>query len=413
MTTTDVKNLLPAAYEAPENPGAAAADSPKPQTVPFSPEPARGDSLELRFARHVAREKSVDEQAAEKLASQLSDPEKVHAADVIKILNENAPNVLKSLRAIIASRAGLKDDSKGVDLEQLSKTLKFAADAPDPSKRVTDVMTGVGLVPDDQKEKFLQAAQAILGLEKADAKTPPPVGLGTDPSIAVDPKSGAYQPTDVGFNAEVNFDLFFSVSARSSVKAGSDSSGSFYDATKEVAAKFDAGFSMKIAGRFLSLSDLAEKVDPKVLDAFSTAVQGLAGLDENALNRFFDATDKLFGGVEEALGMPVGELGGLAKEVKATAESFFHAVDGAMKEVFPGVSADQIFELPKELDSNGSTDLLTLLNGLAEKRDPSKDAHDLLSSLSAAENARSLGNRTDDLDKAKDTLKQAQEATAS
>ncbi len=419
MNTTDVKNLFrtPAGTveNLPEVPQESSPKirSPRPEQAP-PPKVEDKDSLELNFAHHAAREKSVEEKAVEKLAEKLPEPEKVNASDILKIVNENAPKVLKSLRAIIANRTGMeKDVNKGINLEQLASTLKAAENAPDPGKRVTDVMSGIGLVPEEQKEQFLKAAEAMLGLESKAAKMPPPVGLLADPAIDVNPTTGNYQPSEVGFHAEVNFDLFFSVSARSSVKSGSDGSGSFYEASQEVAASFEAGFSMKIAGRFLSLSDMAEKIDPKVLDAFSTAVQGLAGLDEDALNRFYDATEQLFGEVEETLGLRVGELGGLAEEVKATAESFFHAVDGAMNEVFPGVSADQIFELPAELDANGSTDLLTLLNSLAEKRDPAKDADALLSSLIAAENARSLGNKEDDLDKASDLLKTLQGATAS
>jgi hypothetical protein len=339
-----------------------------------------------------------NEEIARKLAEKLPDPEAKNYTDILKIVNQYAPHVMKSIRAIIANRAGLEGAAQqGPSPDQLASTLQAAAGSPDPSRRVADVVTGVGLVPENLKDKFLKAAEALLQMESSHARNAwgyQPLE-GADPEIAVDPNTGGYQPRNTGYSVEVNFDLFFSLSARSSVKSGESLEGSFYEATSEVAAEFEANFSIEVAGRFLNLADAAEEIDPAVMESFSKAVQGLAGLDQDALNRFFDATDKLFGELGEMLGLSEGELDGVKEEVKATAQAFFEGVSGSLAGVFPGVSADQIFSLPAELDSNGSTDLLSLLAGVADAREKPEDARGLLEALTAAENARSLRDPED------------------
>lgn len=424
MNQTDLSSLLN--YQTRNENRAAASrnvalpPSPAPpqQNSPTHPHAiATSDSVELspRARKHNAASSnaaSPDARAAKQMAERMPDPARDSYADILKILNENAPNVFKSMRAIIAQRAGVvADGAAGPDPELLAKTLKMASEAPDPSRRIADVVQGVGLVPPDQQDAFLAATQAILGWEHTAAakavSTPLDTTTGAASSdavappsgqINVNPQTGAYQPQAVVASVEVNFDLFFSISAQSSLSSQSDASGAFYQATQSVDASFSSNFSLEIAGKYLTLADAANAVDPKVLDAFSQAVQGLAGLDQNALNRFFTAADNLFNSLETGYGLGNTALDGMAKEVKATAESFFQAVSSATQNVFPGMALDQIFNLPSSLDSNGSTDLLTLLGDLAVRRDPDKHPHDFLSSLNAAENARSLNAPTPSLD---------------
>lgn len=352
------------------------------------------DSIELNSKE--AKTESKDETIAKKLSEKLSEIEKKSTSDILKIVNEYSPSVMKSIKAIIAQKTGLGlDKSKAPDLELLASALKDAAGSPDPSKRVADIVTGVGLVPDELKDKFLEVSQKILGMEKQAANyslTQP-----SDGSIEINPDTGNYEPTEIGLGVEANFDLYFSISARQSVSYGENSDGSFYEATAEVAARFESNFSLEISGRYFSLADLAQEIDPKVLDSFSNAVKGLAGLDDEALNRFFDAAESLFDEVEESFGLSNTALDGVADSLKKTAQSFFEAVNAASNDLFPGLKLDQIFALPEELDSNGHSDLLSLLHDYAAKRDPEKDAENLLKALNAAENSYSLNNTPKDI----------------
>jgi hypothetical protein len=389
----------------PEKTGNPSIQSPAPAAVrPAPPEkkqdqssatPARQD--ELRLERRERKE-SPEADLIKRMIEKKKESEKTSYSDVLRIVSENAPHVLKSLKAIAAQRAGLESEKSTINPDTLKKAVEAAAGSPDPSRRVADVMNGVGLVPDELKEKFLQAAEAMLGMERQAGMTArPPIGLEGDPAIEFHPLTGNYEPQNVGFEVEVNFDLFFSVSARSSMKSGGHGAEAFYDASMEVAASFEAGFSMKIAGRFLSLADAAEGIDPEVLDAFSRAVEGLAGLDGDSLDRFFDATEKLFSDVEKKFGLEKGALGGVAVEMKETAAGFLRTVEAASREVFPGLKTDQIFELPEGMDRNGTTDLLAMLHDFAATRDEKSAVPALLNNLNGAENARSLSNSYQDL----------------
>lgn len=343
-----------------------------------------------------ARE-SQDAKAAEKMAETLPPEDHRNFSDILRILNENGTHVFKAMRAIIAERTGLTESNQAaLDPELLARTMKLASGAPNPARRLADVAQGVGLVPGAQQDSFLKAAGAVLQWEqKAAAEAvvapwPSPRSQAPEPGIAVDPQLGTYEPRDMGYAVEVNFDLFFSVSARSSLRGGNDAAGAFYEATQELSTSFSSNFSVAIAGRFLNLADAAEAIDPKVLESFSRAVEGLAGLDQDALDRFFAAADQLFSALEEGYGLGDTALDGIAAQVKATAGGFFEAVSAATEEVFPGLPVDQLFDLPADLDKNGSTDLLALLNSLAESRRPDSHPRSLLEALNAGENARAL-----------------------
>lgn len=335
---------------------------------------------------------SRDEEAIRKMAADLPTAERESYSDILRILNENAPSVLKAIRAIIAERSGVELPEKpSVDTDLLARTMKLAEAAPDPGRRVTDVAQGVGLAAPPVRNDFLRAASEVLTWEQQAARqaVSQPRPLEAPGTVTIDPATGAYAPGDSGYSVEVNFDLFFSVSARSSVRGGEDASGAFYRATAEVASSFSANLSIAIGGRFLDLADAAEALDPAVLESFSRAVEGLAGLDQDALDRFFGATDELFNALESRYGLGGSALDGVAAEVKAAAGGFFEAVRGATEEAFPGLRLDQIFALPAELDANGSTDLLALLGEVAD-RDPNSSPRRLLEALTAGENGRAL-----------------------
>lgn len=272
-----------------------------------------GDVVELSNLKSSA---NPNHEAIVKLSRNLEKSQEVHASNILKIVNEYAPSVMKSLRAIIASQVGLTPPPQP-SLEKLSGTLDAATRVPGAEGRVADVMSGVGLVPEGQRDKFLKAAEALLNLESKSSYTSGTVELNST--------TGNYEASGV-YSAEVNFDLFYSVSARSSLKAGEDSSGAFYDATYSVATKFEANFSLEIAGRFLSLADMAEKIDPKVLEGFSEAVAGLADFDGDALENFLSAAEKLFGEIEDGFGMENGALDYLEAGVKETARNFMNNV---------------------------------------------------------------------------------------
>lgn len=371
------RNLPPAARPAsPTDPAASA------------PEEAWRPAARPAGAPAVSR----DEEAIRKMAEDLPEAERESYSDILKILNENAPSVLKTIRAIIAERSGVELPEKpSVDTDLLARTLKLAEAAPDPGRRVTDVAQGVGLAAPPVRNDFLRAASEVLTWEQQSARQAAsrPRALEAPGTVTIDPATGTYAPGDSGYAVEVNFDLFFSVSARSAVRGGADASGAFYEATAEVASSFSANLSIAIGGRFLDLADAAEALDPAVLESFSRAVEGLAGLDQDALDRFFGAADQLFNALESRYGLGGSALDGVAAEVKAAAGGFFEAVRGATEEVFPGLRLDQIFELPAELDANGSTDLLALLGEVAD-RDPLASPHRLLEALTAGENGRAL-----------------------
>lgn len=372
-----------------------------------SPKTPTSDSLDLKNRRYDSNLRKsykkkpaarLDENAIKKMAKKLPKKEADLSANVIKILNKNAPHAMKSLRAIVASRTGM-DQFKGVNLEQLERTLSAAEGTPDPSRRAVDVMHGVGLVPQGQKEKFLKAAESMLLAEsRALQNARPQPRPGGNPQINVNEPTGVYAPQDVGFEMKVDFDLFFSVSSRYAMKSGENSSGSYYEAAHQVSSSFESNFSIEISGRFLELADMAESLDPAVLDAFSGAVQGLAGMDDDALNRFFEASTELFGEIEASMGLAEGTLDGTVQKMKATAESFFHSVSSAVDGVFPGLEVDQIFSLPENLDSNGNSDLLSMMNKIVGQSlmdmssKPDGSLSNLLASLTAAENARGLEN---------------------
>jgi len=361
--------------------------------VPKHDEEKKGDNVELSDSKQKTN--SIDEQIAKKLAKKLDEKGQQSTSDILKIVKENYPSVMKSIRAIIAKRAGLQNEEpKGASPELLASALNEAAGSPDPSRRVADVVTGVGLVPDALKDRFLEVAQKILGMENTAAKQA--VDAGQASPIEIDSSTGNYKPSKVGLGVEVNFDLFFSISAKQMISQGENATGSFYDASEEMSSRFESNFSMEISGRFFSLADLAQEIGPKVLDSFSNAVKGLAGLDDKALAKFFDATEALFDEVEKSLGLSNNALDGIANEMKNTASSFFEAVSSASQNVFPELKLDQIFALPEELDSNGHTDLLTLLHDAASKRDATKNADGLLKALNSAENSKSLQNKIND-----------------
>lgn len=390
MESTDLKIPI-------SSPGRIVAETPEPahSDIPSVKSESDGtgstsaeDSLLLSGRKP---EPSPDEKAAREAAKRLPRPEQNMSAKIIEIVNENNPKAMKTLRAIIASRAGL-EKPPGTDLEQLEKTLAAAEQTPDPAKRIANVFQGVGLVPEELKTKFLEAAEKMLNLEAHAAREARPEPGG---SIEIDGATGNYKPQNVNYQVKVDFDLFFSISSRSSSRSGEGDSGAFYEASTSVAAEFESNFSIEISGRFLSLADMAEAIDPGVLDAFSEAVQGLAGLDDDSLERFFDATEALFSEIEESLGLEKGVLSGTSERIKATAEGFMHSVSSAVAGAFPGVEVDQVFSLPAHLDENGSADLLTMMNGLLEKQVRQAEKADekgepLRRSLIAAENGLSL-----------------------
>lgn len=354
LNTTDLNRLLTEGSS--KAPSSLVPD--KPRTV-GSAAAAALDTLEIKGSKPSA---DLNEKAIIKLSEKLSESDQTHSFDILKIMRENSPSAMKSLRAIMANKAGIEAKAEP-NLEMLSKALQAAASTSEPECRVADIMTTLGLVPEGQKDKFLKAAESLLTLENS---APRP---GT--SVAVNPTTGNYQASGL-VRAEVNFDLFFSISARSSVKSGENASGSFYEATHEVASTFEANFSFEISGRFLSLADAAEKIDPKVLDAFSEAVAGLASMDSNALDHFLAASKKLFDEVEENYGVE-GMFDGVAEELTATAESFVLAAQKAASK----------FELPETMGPDNS--LLAALQQLASPEDEA-----LTKALTKAENARSL-----------------------
>lgn len=410
MMQTDVNQLLSFQTSRQNYAGTSRTVSAPP---PPHPSPASSDSLpqgghsgdRVEVGPRSKAPESPDARAAEKMAETLEPKERQNFSDILRILNENAPNVFKSIRAIVAQRTGLDASNEAaLDPELLAKTMKLAGGAPNPAQRLADVVKGVGLVPGPQQDAFLKAAGSVLEWEQKAAAAAvvapwPSVGSKTPaPGIAIDPRSGTYEPREIGYAVEVNFDLFFSVSARSSMRGAQDASGSFYEATQKLSTSFESNFSIEIAGRFLNLADAAEAVDPKVLESFSRAVEGLAGLDQDALDRFFTAADQLFSALEDGYGLGDTALDGVAAQVKATAGSFFEAVSAAAQDVFPGLPIDQLFALPADLDKNGSTDLLTLMNSLAERRRPESFPRPLLEALNTGENARALNSATPPVD---------------
>lgn len=360
-----------------------------------------------------SRQDQLFEDVARK-TKDLPTPEQISSANIVRIVSENAPHVLQTLRAILATRLGLEppqpasdtvSDETGGDssnevlpsfpapegtvdgstVKPLEDALTAAAGSPDPSRRVAAVVEGAANLPEKVRDTFYKAATHLLKNESAVVRRD--LVSGQTSPVAVDPSSGVYSAEGTGTRVGVKFDLFYSISSRYAVQAGKDASGSFYEATAAVEAKFGASFSLEIGGRFLSLADAASKVDPTVLDAFSEAVSGLAGLDENALDRFFKATESLFSAVEDSLELADGSLDGVATEVKETAKSFFAAVSSATADTFPGVDVSQIFSLPEGLDSNGTTPLLDMLLGALEQGDVSPTER-LLAALTGAENGR-------------------------
>lgn len=352
------------------------------------------DSARDEFVRSDSGKGGASGKEAEqilKLSTDLSEKQQVSSSNILKILSENAPNVLKSLREIISSLSGEQQDKPTVDLEKFEKALKAASGSPDPSRRSAQVVDGLKIAPDAIKNAFLEGSEKVLNAEAALARNAVSSREGQR-NVAINETSGIYQAGPGATSIKVNFDLFFSASAKYSISSGENANGSFYEASAEMTTRFSSNFSIEVGGRFLSMADAAADIDPKILEAFSDATRGLAGLDDDALERFFDAAEELFGEVEDALGLAEGSLDGTAEQIKSTAASFFASVSSAAEETFPGLKLDQIFSLPKHLDNNGSTDLLTLLSNAFDNDDAEEKSQSLAQQLLGAENARALGS---------------------
>ena len=283
--------------------------------------------------------------------------------DVLEILSHTAPNALQSMREVVRSLA--------------------AADRP-------EVANGLAKTPAGTEAAFLDAANAVLGAERESVRRDIP----SAPPAELDPSSGTYKakgdrPTGSGVKVEVDFSLFFEVSERVSVRGSKDASGSYYEATREVAARFEAGASIKILGDHLDLSDIASRLGDGVFDAFQGAVKGLSGLDDKSLEKFYAASTELFDKIGQAAYGDPDALDSVSAQLNDTAKSFFSAVESGVAEHMgaPGVA-------PSLFDQG--TDLLGLLDTARAAREPKPgdDAPDsplkrLLASLNALSNHES------------------------
>lgn len=177
-----------------------------------------------------------------------------------------------------------------------------------------------------------------------------------------------------GLKIAFQFDLFYELSQKVSVKMGQKGLSRFTEVASKVTETFKGNFSLSIdpVGSFMKGTDASLNISPDTTNAFLDSVDGLATLSPNALENFLKESDRFFSEIEKTYGSAGGAFDGIRDQIQGQAKQFFADVKTVQEKMVSGetalpVGAPAAQQIPASGDVTSGTDLLPLTLGNGNK----------------------------------------------
>lgn len=147
--------------------------------------------------------------------------------------------------------------------------------------------------------------------------------------------------SDSELNVSFQFDLFYQLSTRVEAKMGQSGATRFAEVSGTVAETFKGSFDLKIdgVGSFFKNTDSALEISPETTNEFFDAVEGLADLSPQALEKFLTETEDFFTELENVYGEADGTFDQIKEQMQQQAKSFFADVGTIREEAVGDTSA--------------------------------------------------------------------------